>query len=88
MESCHYLTSTDHDQMWSKYLPLAILVYNPFDSPNLGNHSPYELVFDRKLKLLLHLDTDLDINVSGTYKDCYTLQNKRLQYLHKLLQDF
>ena len=29
-----------------------------------------------------------DIKVLGTFKDNYTLLNKRLQYLHKLLQDF
>ena len=29
-----------------------------------------------------------DIKVSGTFKDYYTLLNKRLQYLHKLIQDF
>ena len=58
---------TDHGQMWPKYLPLATLVYNTFNSPNLGNHSPYELVFGRKQKLLLDLETDLDIRVSGTY---------------------
>ena len=29
-----------------------------------------------------------DIKVSGTFKDYYTLLNKRIQYLHKLLQDF
>ena len=79
---------TDHGQMWPKYLPLASLVYNTFNSSNLGNFSPYELVFARKLKILLDLETDPDIKVSGTYKDYYTLLNKRLQYLHKLLKDF
>ena len=28
-----------------------------------------------------------DIKVSGVFKDYYNLLNKRLQYLHKLLQD-
>ena len=79
---------TDHVQMWPKYLPLATQVYNTFNSPNLDNYSPYELVFGRKPKLLLDLETDLDIKVSGTYKDYYILLNKRLQYLSKLLQDF
>ena len=44
--------------MWHKYLPLATLAYNTFNSPNLGNYSPYELVFRRKPKLLLDLETD------------------------------
>ena len=79
---------TDYGQMWPKYLPLATLAQNTFNSYNLGNYSPYELVFGRKSKLLLDLETDPDIKVSGTYKDYYTLLNKQLQYLHKLLQDF
>ena len=79
---------TDLGQMWPKYLLLAPLVYNTFNTPNLANYSPYELVFGRKLKLLSDLETNPDIKVSGTFKDYYTLLNKRLQYLYKLLQDF
>ena len=59
-----------------------------FNSPNLGNCSPYELVFGRKLKVLLDLETDPDIKVSGTFKDYYTLLNKRLKYLQEILQQF
>ena len=77
---------TDHGEMWPKYLPLVPLAYNMFNSPNLGNYSPYELVFGRKPKLLLDLETVPGIKVSGTYKEYYTLLNKRLQYLHKVLQ--
>ena len=76
---------TDHGQMWPKYLPFATLAYNTFKSPNLGNYSSYELVFSRKPKLLLDLETNPNIRVLGTFKDCYTLLNNRLQYLHKLL---
>ena len=31
---------TEQGQMWPKYLPLAILAYNTFNSPNLANYSP------------------------------------------------
>ena len=55
--------------MWPKYLSLATFVYNMFNTPNLANYSPYELVFSRKLKMLLNLETMLDIKVSGTFKD-------------------
>ena len=37
-------------QMWHKYLPLVTFAHNMFNSPNLANHSPYELVFGRKPK--------------------------------------
>ena len=59
-----------------------------FNSPNLANHSPYKLVFGRKPKLLLDLEMDQDIKVLGTYREYFTLLGKRLEYLHKLLQDF
>ena len=77
---------TEQGQMWPKFLPLATLVYNTFNAPNLGNLSPYELVFGGKPKVLLDLATDPDIKVSGTFKDYYTPLNKRLKYLQDVLQ--
>ena len=47
--------------MWHKYLPLVTFTHNTFNSPNLANYSPYELVFGRKLKLLQDLETDPDV---------------------------
>ena len=74
--------------MWHKYLPLATFAHNTFNSPNLADHSPYELVFERKPKLLLDLETDPDVKVSGMYRKYFLQLKKRLGYLHKLLQDF
>ena len=54
----------------------------------MANHSPYELVFGRTPKLLPDLETDSDIKVLGTYREYYIQLGKRLEYLHKLLQDF
>ena len=71
----------------TKISALATLVYSIFNTPTLANYSPYELVFARKPKLLLDLETIPDIKVSGTLKNNYTLLNKRLKYLYKLLQD-
>ena len=78
---------TSLGKIWPKYLPLATFAYNTFNTLNLANFSPYKLVFSRKPKLVLNLETTPDIKVSGTFKDNYNLLNKRLQYLHKLLQD-
>ena len=39
-------------QMWPKFLALATLAYNTFNSPNVGNYSPYELVFSGKPKVM------------------------------------
>ena len=55
-------------QTWPKYLSLATFAYNTFNSLNLANYSPYELVFGRKPKMLLNLETMPDINVSDTFK--------------------
>ena len=43
---------TNLGQMWPKYLPSAMYAYNMFNTPNLGNHSPYELSFGRKIKTI------------------------------------
>ena len=79
---------TGQGQMWHKYLPLATFAHNTFNSPNLANHSPYELVFGRKPKLLLDLEMDPDVRVSGMHREYLLQLRKRLEYLHKLLQDF
>ena len=50
-------------QMWPKYLPLAALAYNTFNTPNLANYSSYELVFGRKPKLLLDIERNPDVKV-------------------------
>ena len=41
-----------------------------------------------KTKLLLDVETDLDVKVSGTYKEYFLQLSKKLEYLHKLLQGF
>ena len=79
---------TSLGQMWPKYLSLATFMYNTFNSPNLANFSPYELVFGRKPKILLNLETTPDIKVPGTFKDYHELLNKRLKYLQQIFQNF
>ena len=74
--------------MWPKYLSWATFAYNTFNTPNLGNHSPYELIFGRKPRSLLNLETTPDIKVSGSFKEYYDFLNKRLKYLHNLLLNF
>ena len=75
-------------QNWNKLLCLATFAYNTFNTPNLCNHSPFELIFGRQPKILLYLETDPNIKVSGTYQDYCTLLNKRLHYLQNVLQNF
>ena len=86
----HILTKhlTGLGQMWTKYLSLATFAYNTFNSPNLGNYSPFELTFDRKPKLLLNTEMNPDIRVSTNFKEYYELLNKRIKYLQDLLFNF
>ena len=62
--------------------------YNTFNSPNLGNYSPFELTFGRKPKLLLNTETNPDIKVSTYLKEYYDLLNKRTKYLRDILFNF
>ena len=79
---------TKSGDMWIDYLPFATLAHNTFNSPNLSNYSPYELVFGRKPKSLLDLEMDPNIKVSVTYKEYYNRLEQRLKYLQKILLDF
>ena len=75
-------------EMCQDYLLFATLAHNTYNYQNLSNYSPYELVFGRKPKLLLDLETHPDIKVLATYKEYYERLERRLKYLHKVLQDF
>ena len=61
--------STNLGQMWPKYLLLARFAYNMFNTPNLGNYSPYELTLGRKPKTLIDLESNPDIKVSRSFKE-------------------
>ena len=74
--------------MWTKYVSLAMFAYNTFNSPNLGNYSPYELTFGRKPKLLLNVETNPRIKVSRNFKKYYDSLNKRIKYLQNVLFNF
>ena len=75
-------------QMLTIYLSLAMFAYTTFNSPNIGNYSPYELPFGRKPKLLLNIDSNPDLKVSRNFKEYYILLNKRIKYLQDILFNF
>ena len=79
---------TEQGQMWPKFLSLATLAYSTLNSPNLANYSPHELVFGRKPKIFLDLETDPHIKVSETFIDYYTHLNKTLKNLQDIWQQF
>ena len=79
---------TSLGQRWPKYLSLSTFAYNMFNTPNLANYSPYELVCGRKPKILLNLETTAGNKVSGSFKEYYELLNKKIKYLHEIIQNF
>ena len=44
-------------------------------------------MFRRKPKLLINVETNPDIKISGMFKDYHTFLTKRLDYLQKMLQN-
>ena len=59
-----------------------------FNSPILGNYSPYELTFGIKPKALINLESNPDIKVSKTFKEYSELLNNRIKYLQNILFNF
>ena len=59
-----------------------------FNTPNLGNYSPYKLTFGRKPKVLMNLETNPDIKVSRSFKEYYELLSKIIKYLQHILFNF
>ena len=49
---------------------------NTFSSPNLNGFISHELYFGGKQKLLIDLETDPNIKVSGTFKEYYESLSK------------
>ena len=79
---------TSLGQIWPKYPSLATFAYNTFNTPHLGNYSPYELTFGRKPKLLIDVESNPDIKVSRSFREYYELLNKRIIYLQDILFNF
>ena len=79
---------TNLGQMWPKYLSLATFMYNTFNTPNLGNYSPYELTFGRKPRPLINLDSNPVLKFLETFREYYELLNKRIKYLQDILFNF
>ena len=59
-----------------------------FNTPNLGNYSPYELTFGRKPKLLLNIESNPDIKVPRNFREYHVLLKKRIKYLQNILFNF
>ena len=67
---------TEQGQMWPTFLLLATLAHNTFNSPHLANYSPYKLTSERKPKMLIDIETDPDVKISGNFTEYYKLLEK------------
>ena len=75
-------------QNWDIFLDLAMLTYNNYSTPNLDNLSSFEIAPGRKAKIIPELEVTPDVSVSGTFKDAYTLLQRKLKYFRGQLQKF
>ena len=57
-----------------------MLAFNTYSTPNLDNLSPFEIALGRKAKIIPELEVTPDVLVSGTFKDVYTLLQRKLNY--------
>ena len=64
-----------------RLLPFATLAYNTYNSPNLSNYSPYELVFQKETKVIIRFGNRPSHKGSSTYKEYYERLEQRLKYL-------
>ena len=54
-------------QRWPNIISYFCL--HMFNTPNVGNYGPYELMFGREPRSLLHLESTPYIKVSGNFKE-------------------
>ena len=68
-------------EVWSlpDCLPYAMLCYNSYNTLNLDNMSPYELVFRHKTTILHKLEIRPNAVVSRTFTDYYERLKKNLK---------
>jgi hypothetical protein len=79
---------TDLGRNWPDILPLAIMSYNCFSSPNLLGHSPIELSLGRKPRIIPELEQDIDGEVSYGFKPYLSKLQEKLAYLRQRIQNF
>ena len=65
-----------------------MLAYNIYNTTILDNLSPFEVVAGRTAKIIPKLKVTPYIYISGTFKDAYTLLQRKLKYFRENLQKF
>ncbi len=75
-------------QDWHIFLPFTMLSYNIYNTPNLDNYAPIEIVLGRKVKLNPQLEITPEVEVTRTHKEYVETLRKRLKYLQENLQKF
>ena len=65
-----------------------MMTYNTYNTPNLDNLSPFEVVFGRKPILVPKLENTPHIPVAGTFVKAKQVLEQKLRYLREKLQRF
>ena len=65
-----------------------MMTYNTYNTPNLDNLSPFEVVFGRKPILVPKLENTPHIPVAGTFVKAKQVLEQKLKYLREKLQKF
>ena len=73
---------------WHVFAKPCMLTYNSFQTPNLDDFCPFELVFGRKPRIVPILEVTPPVPVTGTFKDAYDILNKKLKYFREMLIKF
>lgn len=66
---------------WPMYVPTSCYSYNVFSSPQLGNMSPYELVFAREPKNLANISFEPLATLSHDYHDYADHLKRKFQHI-------
>ena len=73
---------------WVTFLDPAMLTYNTYSTINLDSLSPFEIALGRKATIMPELEVTPDVPVSVTFKDAYTLLQRKLKYFREHFQKF
>ena len=71
---------------WPLYCKPAMLVCNPYATPNLDNLSPFEIAMGRKAVLAPRFEYKPSVPITGTHAKAHENLQEKLLYLKKMIR--
>jgi hypothetical protein len=68
---------------WPKYVGPSMMSYNAYGTPNLAGFSPFELAFGRKARIIPTMEINIDVPLTGTYRQYVDMWKEIGSYLRK-----